>query len=280
MIGKIYVMGDIHGSFKPIRDFHLRHNTNKEYNEVDKTMILLGDAGLNFFFNHRDEEFKKKLGKYPFTYFVVRGNHEERPSICAENNPDKWHREPFWGWRVWVENDYPYIKYAEDFVALYFIPAGIEYVEPEDPTQDDIEVPIYYRTLVIPGAYSVDKYKRLQAGWSWFPQEQLNESEMLAGKALLEPFNWKCDLVLSHTCPIIYEPTDLFLSVVDQSMVDKSMERYLGEIEYKLDYKTWLWGHYHQFRDYPRPDGRYRTMLFNDAAIDLHKYMEGEVNKL
>ena len=54
MIGKIYVMGDIHGSFKPIRDFHLRHNTNKEYNEADKTMILLGDAGLNFFFNHRE----------------------------------------------------------------------------------------------------------------------------------------------------------------------------------------------------------------------------------
>lgn len=280
MAGKIYVMGDIHGSFKPIRDFHLRHNCNKEYNEADKTMILLGDAGLNFFFNHRDTEFKKKLGKYPFTYFVVRGNHEERPSICAENNPDKWHRELFWSWWVWVENDYPYIKYAEDFVALYFIPAGIEYVEPEDPTQDDIEVPIYYRTLVIPGAYSVDKYRRLQMGWSWFPQEQLNESEMLAGKALLESFNWTCDLVLSHTCPAIYEPTDLFLSVVDQSMVDKSMERYLGEIEYRLNYKAWLWGHYHQFRDYPRPDGRYRTMLFNDAAVDLCEYMEGEVNKL
>lgn len=48
---KIYLMGDIHGSFKPIRDFHLRHNTNKEYNVANKTIILLGDAGLNFFFN-------------------------------------------------------------------------------------------------------------------------------------------------------------------------------------------------------------------------------------
>lgn len=280
MIGKIYVMGDIHGSFKPIRDFHLRHNTNKEYNEADKTMILLGDAGLNFFFNHRDEEFKKKLGKYPFTYFVVRGNHEERPSICAERYPDKWHLEPMWGWQVWVENEYPYIKYAMDYVTMYNIPFGVDYIDPENSWEDDIEITRTYKTLVIPGAYSVDKYKRLQAGWSWFPQEQLSESEKLAGKSLINAFGWNCDLVLSHTCPIIYEPTDLFLPIVDQSMVEKDMERYLGEIEYKLDYKAWMWGHYHQFRDYPRPDGRYRTMLFNDAALDLCEYMEGEVNKL
>ena len=29
----------------------------------DNTLILLGDAGLNFFFNHRDKEIKKKLEK-------------------------------------------------------------------------------------------------------------------------------------------------------------------------------------------------------------------------
>ena len=86
--------------------------------------------------------------------------------------------------------------------------------------------------------------------------------------------------MLSHTCPVIYEPTDLFLSIVDQSMVEKDMERYLGQIEYQLDYKAWLWGHYHQFRDYPRTDERYRTMLFNDAAVDLKDYMIGKVEKL
>ena len=280
MIGKIYVMGDIHGSFKPIRDFHLRHNANKEYNKADKTMILLGDAGLNFFFNYRDEEFKKKLGRYPFTYFVIRGNHEERPSICAKKNPDKWHKESFWDGEVWVENDYPYIKYAMDYVSFYNIPYGIDYQTPENSADDDIEISLTYRTLIIPGAYSVDKYKRLQMGWSWFPHEQLSKEEMNQSIQLLNKNNWKCDLVLSHTCPIIYEPTDLFLSVVDQSMVEKNMERYLGEIEYKLDYKAWLWGHYHQFRDYPRPDGKYRTMLFNDSALDLCEYMDGEVNKL
>lgn len=267
---KIYLMGDIHGSWKPVRDLYQRHPYT--FNANENTLILLGDAGLNFFFNHRDEEFKKKLGKFPFTYFVVRGNHEERPSICAERNPSKWEREPFWGWWVWVEKEYPYIKYAEDCVAFYHIP----YKEEENERC----TPSFANTLIIPGAYSVDKYRRLEAGWSWFPQEQLSESEKLAGLHLIEQKEWKCDLVLSHTCPIIYEPTDLFLSVVDQSMVEKDMERYLGHIEYRLDYKAWLWGHYHQFRDYSRTDERYRTMLFNDAAIDLADYMEGKVEKL
>lgn len=277
---KIYLMGDIHGNWKPIRDLYQRHPYT--FNANENTLILLGDAGLNFFFNHRDEEFKKKLGKFPFTYFVVRGNHEERPSICAEKNPDKWHKEPFWGGAVWVENDYPYIKYAEDFVSFYYIPAGLDYVSPENSSDDDIEVQKYYKTLVIPGAYSVDKYRRLEAGWSWFPQEQLSESEQLVGLSLIEQQGWKCDLVLSHTCPVIYEPTDLFLSVVDQSMVEKDMERYLGQIEHQLDYKVHLWGHYHQYREYPRDIGvpcienPRQLMLFNDYAVDLEDVMTNE----
>lgn len=271
----IYIMGDIHGSFKPIRDFHLRHNTNKEYiQDNNKVMILLGDAGLNYFFNERDENFKKKLGKYPFTYFVVRGNHEERPSICAEKNPDKWHQEPMWGWSVWVENDYPYIKYAMDYVTMYFIPYKDE--------EDERCMPSIAKTLVIPGAYSVDKYKRLQAGWSWFPQEQLSKSEMLDGKILLNSSNWNCDLVLSHTCPRIFEPTDLFLPTTNQALVEKDMEIYLGELEYKLNYKAWLWGHYHAHREYPRDiikpsfENPRQLMLFNEYAVELTDIMENE----
>lgn len=63
-------------------------------------------------------------------------------------------------------------------------------------------------------------------------------------------------------------------------MVDKTMEKYLGQIECKLDYKAWLWGHYHTFRDYPRTDGRRRTMLYNDYVIDLIEYMnKDEIKK-
>jgi 3-oxoacid CoA-transferase subunit A len=253
----IFVTGDLHGSFMPVREFYKRQS--ELLKDKDNILICLGDFGGNFFFDYRDEKFKKKLGKYPFTYFVIRGNHEERPSICMQKNPDKWHTEIYFDETVYVENDYPYIKYALDAPAVYTIN--------------------YYRTLVLPGAYSVDKYHRLRNGWTWFKNEQLNEMEKECGRQLVKDYRGMFNLVLSHTCPIIYEPTDLFLPFVDQSTVDVSMERYLGEIEYNINYRAWLWGHFHSFRDYPRSDGRFRTMLYNDF-INLDEYMIGTVEKL
>lgn len=278
----IYVMADLHGAWQPVRNFYQRNPQIAKAAAAGRQniLILLGDTGLNFFFNHRDEEFKEKLGKYPFQYFVVRGNHEERPFNCFVKDREAWDLETYFGNVALVEKKYPYIKYALDWVSMYSIPYGNEYYAPENPLDDDIEVVKYYKTLVVPGAYSVDKYYRLQKGWSWFENEQLTKDEMEDGLKILDSYNWKCDLVLSHTCPIIYEPTDLFLSTIDQSMVDKTMERYLGEIEYKLDYRAHLWGHYHCFRDYPRTDGRFHTMLYNDYAIKLSDYMNGEINKL
>ena len=252
---QIFVMGDIHGRWKPIRDFY---NKNKEKLNLDKTenyMILLGDAGLNYFLTDRDRGVKGKLSKLPFTYFVIRGNHEERPSILAEANKDTWTVEPIWDGAVYVEKDFPKIKYAMDNVSMYNIEG--------------------YKTLIIPGAYSVDKYHRLANGWNWFEHEQLTEEEIIEGRAFISS-NAKFDLVLSHTCPCIFEPTDLFLSVVDQSTVDKTMERFLGEIEFELDYRAWMWAHYHTFRDYPRDDSKKKLMLYNDYAVNLKDYIENE----
>ena len=263
---KVYAIGDIHGKFQPVRDFWLRSKLEQKIsaNREDNALILLGDSGLNYFFNHRDRKLKEKLSCYPFTYFVVRGNHEERASECAKKNPDGWHIEIFWGDKVLVENDYPYIKYACDGPGVY-----------EIPCEDKI-----YKTLVLPGAYSVDKDYRLYMGYAWFEQEQMSSVEANFAWDLIEQNNNSFDLILSHTCPIMFEPTDLFLPIVDQNLVDKSMERFLGSIEYHVDYKAWLWGHYHANRDYPRTDGKRRTMLFQNA-INLNDYMnEDEVRYL
>jgi 3-oxoacid CoA-transferase subunit A len=130
-----------------------------------------------------------------------------------------------------------------------------------------------YKTLSIPGAYSVDKWYRLSRHWTWYEDEQLNEEEMLMGIRLVQQEK-SFDLVISHTCPLIYEPRDLFLGGIDQSMVDKTMERYLGEIEYDLDYKRWAFGHFHADRLYPWDDGKQMLMLFNENVVDLVKFME------
>ena len=268
---RIFALGDIHGKWQIIRNFYEKHKETENFtllNRENNIIILLGDAGLNYFFNHRDIEAKTKLNTFPFTYFVIRGNHEERPSICAEKYPDKWHTEEFWGNVVYVENDYPNIKYALDEVALYKIPY-IQYNEDKSPSWNE------YKTLVIPGAYSVDKQYRLQNGWSWFEGEQLTAAEKERGLNLIHSLRNEVDLVLSHTCPISFEPTDLFLPFVDQSMVDKTMERYLGQIEYQLQYKLMLWGHFHKYREYPRNIGipsysnPRQLMLYNDYVINI-----------
>lgn len=75
---------------------------------------------------------------------------------------------------------------------------------------------------------------------------------MVAGRAAgrrveraLASRGWRIDVVLSHTTPLSYEPTETFLPFVDQSSVDTSTERWLDEIERKLDYGRWYAGHFH-----------------------------------
>ena len=244
---KVYLIGDLHGSFKPIRDFNEWNQGRQTINDV---MIILGDFGGNYYFDSRDSKFKQKLGKYHMTYFVIRGNHDARPSECMDAN---WHTEEFFEGLVYVEDKYPYIKYAMDGVYFYNI--------------------LGQTVLSIPGAYSVDKYWRIQNHWSWFENEQLNKEEMKAGEKLISICK-SPDIILSHTCPKVYVPTDLFLKNIDQSMVDTSMEEYLGQIEYQLPpYKLWAWGHYHETRVYPIWEGRQPLMLFNDAVLDLNQFL-------
>lgn len=281
----IFALGDIHGKWQPIRDFHLTNKLKYKLDTKKNVMILLGDSGLNYFFNYRDEEVKSKLCKFPFTYFVIRGNHEQRPSICMDQNRDNWHMEDFWGNVVYVENAYPNIKYALDEPATYSMPYISGYCDgTKENNYNDEGKPIYRfrKVLTLPGAYSVDKHYRLANGWSWFEQEQMTEAEMADGLKMIQLAGQHYDLVLSHTCPIIYEPTDLFLSFIDQSMVDKTTERYLGQIEYNIDYKLWLWGHYHALRIYPTAnEGKSQPiMLFNGIALDVADFFANYIDKV
>ena len=248
-VTKYFILGDIHGSANPIWNFH---RNVKEELCGDDWLILVGDSGLNYYGNKRDIPVKGELSMLPFKYFVIRGNHDRRPSSVKTME-----EVDIFGGKGYVEEKYPNIYYAKDDVNLYNI-AG-------------------YKTVVIPGAYSVDKYYRLLNHYHWFKDEQLSEEEKNKGLDILNSIDWKCDVVLSHTCPKIYMPTDLFLPFIDQSTVDNSMEEYLGGIEFKLQYKLWVWGHYHHYRVYPLEDGKQKLMLFNDKAIELQEWMSGSL---
>lgn len=221
----LFLCGDIHGDINPIKNFYRNYIKDTPGEKEENWLIMLGDFGANYYFDYRDRNFKRELSKYPFKYFVIRGNHEQRTSLCAVRD-DNWVSDRLFDGPVMYEQQYPTIFYAADEGGIYNI-AG-------------------RKTLVIPGAYSVDKYYRLQRGWSWFVDEQLAPHEML--NLTLEAENQHFDLVLSHTCPYRYRPTDLFLSCIDQSQVDNTMELWMDGLHDKIEFNLWCWGHYHADR--------------------------------
>lgn len=257
-MNKIYFMGDLHGDYTPVYDFLLETDVNKT-----DTIVFLGDFCGNYYCDKRDNYFKQQINNIGCNIFVIRGNHEQRPCILKDKNPEKWHLEKYFNNLVYVEELFPNIKYAEDTPATYNLNG--------------------YSTLVLPGAYSIDKEFRLANHWNWFPYEQMTKTEQDIAKQLCQVHNYHFDIILSHTCPADWEPTDLFLPFTDQNKVDKTTENFLNEIAHKVNFDLWLWGHYHSFREYPRTKeipGR-RIMLFNSWAVELENAIsKNELEKI
>lgn len=211
----VYLTGDIHGDVRTalwaIRKYDITS---------DDLLILLGDVGLNYYgADQGDRKRKRLLNGAEVPIFCIHGNHEERPFNIPSYHETAWH-----GGTVYVENDFPNLLFAKDGEVF------------------DLEG---QKTIVIGGAYSVDKFYRLGKGWNWFPDEQPSEEIKERTEASLAACDWKVDLVLSHTCPQKYTPVETFISGLDQSTVDHSTEEWLDTIENRLDYRAWYCGHWH-----------------------------------
>lgn len=210
-----HITGDTHGRFNRFDKYQF---TNPENHAV----IILGDAGFNFYLNKTDNKNKKVVNNYGFKVYCVRGNHEERPEKVPGIHP--FYDEEVKG-VVLKEVRYPNIR--------YFIDGSVYTIQG-------------HTFLILGGAYSIDKDYRIENNYPWFEYEQLTEKEKsciyneVKGKSF--------DFVLSHTCPISWEPTDLFLNYINQSKVDKSMELWLDEVKNNIGFKVWLFGHYHADR--------------------------------
>lgn len=230
MITKFMVTGDCHQDFSRFANYErsFQHDPNA-------AVIILGDAGFNFWLDERDDYVKDWFTKkFSFYVYCVRGNHEARPqdvpgmmTMYDDNVQGIVYYQPRW----------PRIRYFQD-VGTYFIDR--------------------FSVGVIGGAYSVDKFYRLARHAPWFENEQLSEKEQL--EAFKEfPVGCHRDFMFTHTCPLAWEPTDLFLGGIDQSKVDKSMEIFLDNLQQSIDVGVWCFGHYHADRlERPRVEQLYK----------------------
>ena len=221
MIKNVLITGDCHGNV--LQRLVNIQQTMTEYDPSETAIIILGDVGFNYYKNKKDWKLKYHAAQFGYTLYCLRGNHEDRANNVkgTEIVYDK-----FVHGYVFEEKEFPNIKYFSDEVQEYNI-MGKE-------------------ILCIPGAYSVDKWHRLQHDWQWFAQEQLTEEEMQYAE---EEFGGKYyDFVFSHTAPMDWEPNDLFLHGIDQSKVDKTMEIWLSKFKDMILWKCWCFGHYHADR--------------------------------
>ena len=221
MIKKVLITGDCHGKV----DARLAQikDTMPEYDPSETAIIILGDVGFNYYKNKKDWKLKYQAAQFGYTLYCLRGNHEDRANNTRGTQIVY---DEFVHGYVFEEVDFPNIKYFADEVAEYEI--------------------LGKKVLCIPGAYSVDKWYRLRNDWQWFAQEQLSEEEMIYAEKTFTGRYY--DFVFSHTAPLDWEPTDLFLNCIDQSTVDKTMEIWMSEFKEKINWKVWLFAHYHADR--------------------------------
>lgn len=226
------IRGDNHGSF------HWMSQQLDNYKPEETAIIILGDAGLNFYLNKTDERTKKEVEAKGYYLYLVRGNHECRPQHLENIH---YTLDLNVHGMVMYEPKYPHIRYFKDY-GIYNIGG--------------------YRCLIIGGAYSVDKWYRLARfgitdpglniprKTGWFADECLSQIEMANCEGLIQDSgNNTFDFVFSHTCPTKFQPRDLFLGFIDQSKVDTSMEVWMDKITEKIVVNSaWCFGHYHADR--------------------------------
>lgn len=220
--------GDIHGD--PWRFWSIENFCNNHKTTTDDWLICLGDVGLNYYGAKSKEEIslKNEAAKLPIKMFCIHGNHERRPIKEDGYKEIEVTEGAIQGPMLW-DSRYPNQYFAID--------GAVYKIQTSERTLN---------ALVCGGAYSVDKFYRLQFRANWWPDEQPNE--LTKGLVRLMATRYPIDIMLTHTCPLRFEPKELFLDCIDQSTVDTSTEEFFDDLyeQFPANKKPmWYFGHFH-----------------------------------
>ena len=262
----VYVTGDTHADF---RRFERKILDKKPYQFTENDLVIIcGDFGLLWEESMEFEYSLKWLSGLPFTILWVQGNHENY-NMIAEFPIEEWN-----GGKV--------RHIARDKIILLergqiFNIQGDTYFTFGGASSHDVDGGILDKnSATYPEDYraAVRSRKPFRVlNESWWPQELPTDDEINEARKNLEQVNYQVDYVITH-CSSNYMqsffekywgfPKDWYKSDV--------LTGFFDELENKLQYKHWYFGHYHQ--DESIDD---KHSLLYCAIVPVEYYKEGSL---
>lgn len=210
----VYVTGDVHGRAEygasrfAFKSWPLGRTLTR-----DDVVIVAGDFGFVWNGSNAEKYWLDWFESKPWTTCFVDGNHENHHAL-AELPVREWNGGL-------VHEVRPHVLHL--MRGEVFDIAGTT-------------------VLTMGGAASNDKQYRKE-GRSWWPDEMPSEEEMGHCRASLDRVGWRVDCVVTHEAPAAL--AEVLCREHGRGYRGDRLQTFLGELEGRLDYRIWLFGHYH-----------------------------------
>lgn len=204
----IYVTGDTHGSID-LKKLNAKNFPDNQSLSKTDFLIITGDFGLIWHRSKEETYWLQWLEAKHFTTLFVDGNHENFDRL--DNYPtERWN-----GGNIHRISD----SVIHLMRGQVFIIQGI-------------------KIFTFGGAASHDREIRTE-GKTWWPGEMPAQTEFDEGLANLSIHDWTVDYLITHTCPSV---TSELCGRLETSPINL----YFDQIEAKVKYRHWYFGHFHQ----------------------------------
>ncbi len=219
----VYITGDVHGGFdlQKLIDWDAEVGCTLGH---DDYLIVAGDFGFPWNFSEEETEDILWLESRPYTVLFVDGNHE-RFDFWRKRPREKWH-----GGLTQLMRDGGRIRRL----------CRSEVFDLDGST-----------VFTLGGATSVDRDLRI-AYVTWWPDELPGERNFAEAREALAAHDWKVDYVVTHTCADSMLPAALYPNVGWEHPDHDRLTEFLEELEGRLTYKRWYFGHFHRDADLER----------------------------
>lgn len=221
----IYITGDVHCPHD-ISKLNTANWPEQKNLTRDDYLIVCGDMGLVWDGSKHDKYWQEWFEAKTFTTLFVDGNHENHPMLNG------------------------YLVEQWNGGKIHKVKPHVYHLMRGQVFQID-----GFKVFTMGGASSHDKPFRVP-GVSWWTEELPSDDEYQEAEKNLEENNWQVDLIVSHcTADSIQKRLAYWYGH------DKLTNFFEAVVKYRVSYKHWYFGHYHDDIDLDeRHHCRYQTI--------------------